>query len=61
MDEAYVVCERRNTEAAYRHFFGPGYPGLHRFVRLALRHPVVTGAILAMHAAGLLAYLLDLL
>jgi hypothetical protein len=43
MKETYVVCEERNTIAAFRHFFGPGYPGLHQVVRLALPHRVTTG------------------
>lgn len=53
MEEAYVVCEERNNEAAYRRFFGPGYLGTHGVVRMALRHRVTTGILLAMFALGL--------
>ena len=54
MKEAYVVCEERNNDAAFRRFFGPGYcPGTHEIVRSALRHRVTTGILLAMFAVGL--------
>jgi hypothetical protein len=63
MEEAYVVCRERNTEAAYRRFFGPGfryYPGWREVVRLLLRHRLTAGLIVAMNAAGFLAYLVGL-
>jgi hypothetical protein len=56
MEEAYVVCAQRNSESAYRRFFGPAYPGVLHITRLALRHPLTTGLIVAMNALGLLAY-----
>jgi hypothetical protein len=56
MEEAYVVCAQRNSESAYRRFFGPAYPGVLHIARLALRHPLTTGLIVAMNALGLLAY-----
>ena len=55
-----MVCEERNTIAAFRHFYGPAYPGLPGIVRLALRHRVVTGIIVLMNLAGLVAYLVGL-
>jgi multidrug efflux pump subunit AcrB len=58
MDEAYLVCARRNTEAAFRHFFGSSRPGVRQTVRWALRHRVTTAVILLMNAFGLLTYLL---
>jgi hypothetical protein len=64
MDEAYVVCQERNTEAAYRRFFGPGfryYPNWRQVARLALRHRFTAGLIVAMNAAGLLAYVWSLI
>jgi hypothetical protein len=64
MEEAYAVCEERNTEAAYRRFFGPRfryYPGWRQVARLALRHRITAALIVAMNAAGLLAYLWGLL
>ena len=60
MEEAYVVCRERNTDAAYRRFFGPGfryYPGWRQVAGAALRHRVTAGLILAMNAGGLLAYI----
>ena len=59
MEEAYVVCQERNTEAAYRRFFGPRfryYLGWRQVAQLALRHPVTAGLIVAMNAAGLVVY-----
>jgi hypothetical protein len=63
MEEAYVVCQERNTEAAFRRFFGPRfryYPDWRQVARLALRHPVTAGLIVVMNAGGFLAYLLRL-
>ena len=60
MKEEYVVSEERNSIAAFRHFYGPAYPGLPGIVRLALRHRVVTGIIVLMNLAGLVAYLVGL-
>ena len=57
MEEAYVVCQQRNSEAAFRRFFGPAYPGVLSVARLALRHPVTTGLIVAMNLLGLVIYL----
>jgi hypothetical protein len=56
MKEEYVVSEEHNSLAAFRHFFGPSYPGLRQVVRLALRHPVTTCIIVLMNLLGLLAY-----
>lgn len=64
MEEAYVVCQERNTEAAYRRFFGARfryYLGWRQVARLALRHPVTAGLIVAMNAAGLVVYFWGLL
>lgn len=64
MEEAYVVCQERNSEAAYRRFFGPRfryYPSWREVARLALRHRLTAGIIVAMNAAGLLAYLWGLI
>jgi hypothetical protein len=64
MEEAYVVCQERNTEAAYRRFFGPRfryYLGWRQVAQLALRHPVTAGLIVAMNAAGLVVYVWGLL
>jgi hypothetical protein len=58
MKEEYVVSEERNTAAAFRHFFGPNYPGWRQIARLALRHPVTSGIIVLMNLLGLLAYLM---
>jgi len=57
MKEEYVVTEEGNSVDAFRHFFGPTYPGLRQIVRLALRHPVTSGLIVLMNMLGLLAYL----
>jgi hypothetical protein len=56
MEEAYVVCEERNTDAALRRFLGRTYPGWRQIVRLALRHRITTGLIVGMNALGLLVY-----
>jgi hypothetical protein len=64
MEEAYVVCQERNSEAAYRRFFGPRfryYLGWRQVARLALRHPLTAGLMVAMNAAGLVAYVWGLL
>ena len=64
MEEAYVVCQERNTEAAYRRFFGPRfryYPDWRQVARLALRHRLTAGLIVAMNALGLVVYLWGLL
>jgi hypothetical protein len=45
-NQAYVVCQRRNSEAAYRRFFGPGYPGTGRAAGL-LRNPRLAAGISA--------------
>ena len=58
MDEAYVVCPRRNTEAAFRHFFGSSHPGMRQKVRWALRHRMTTAIMVFMSACGLLTSLL---
>ena len=63
MEEVYVVCRERNSEAAYRRFFGPGfryYPGWRQVAQALLRHRVTAGLIVAMNAAGFLAYLVRL-
>lgn len=57
MKEAYVVCEERNTVEAFRHFLGPGYPGTHEVVRMALRHEITTGIMLGMFGLGLVGWL----
>jgi hypothetical protein len=64
MEEAYVVCQERNTEAAYRRFFGPSfryYADWRQVARLALRHRLTAALIVAMNAAGFLAYVGGLL
>ncbi len=64
MEEAYVVCQERNTEAAYRRFFGPRfryYPDWRQVARLALRHRLTAGLIVGMNALGLVVYLWGLL
>jgi hypothetical protein len=64
MEEAYAVCRERNADAAFRRFFGPTfryYPHWRQVARLGLRHPVTSGLIVTMNAAGLLAYLWGLL
>ncbi len=61
MEEAYVVCEERNSEAAYRRFFGRTYPGFRQVVGRALRHRVTTAIIVGMNALGLLVYVWGLL
>jgi hypothetical protein len=58
MKEEYVVTEEGNSVDAFRHFFGPAYPGLREVVRLGLRHPVASGLIVLMNVLGLLAYLI---
>jgi hypothetical protein len=57
MEEAYLVCQHRNNDAAFRRFFGPTYPGVGQIVRFMLRHRVTTGIIVLMNVVGLLAYL----
>ncbi len=58
MEEAYLVCEERNVEAAYQRFLGgPSYPSWRQVAGKTLRHPVTAGVIVVMNAAGLLAYL----
>ena len=55
---SYVVCQRRNSEAAYRRFFGPGDPGTSRAAGL-FRKPRIAAAISAGVASlGLAAWLL---
>jgi hypothetical protein len=62
MEEAYLVCEERNIEAAYQRFLGgPTYPSWRQIAGMALRHWVTAGLIVAMNAAGLLAYVWGLL
>jgi hypothetical protein len=58
LKEEHVVTEEGNSVDAFRHFFGPAYPGLRQMVRLVLRHPVSSGLIVLMNLLGLLAYLL---
>jgi len=64
MEEAYVACQERNTDAAYRRFLGPRfrhYPGWRQVAGFLLRHRLTTGLIVAMNALGLLVYLWGLL
>jgi len=64
MEEAYVVCQERNTDAAYRRFFGPRfcyYPGWRQVAGLVLRHRLTTALIVAMNGLGLVVYLWGLL
>jgi hypothetical protein len=56
--QTYVVCQRRNSEAAYRRFFGPGYPGASRAAGLFRRPRVAAGLSAALASLGLAAWLL---
>ena len=56
MEEAYLVCEERNIEAAYQRFLGPTQPSWRQIAGAALRHRVTAGLIVGMNAVGLLAY-----
>ena len=61
MEEAYLVCEERNIEAAYQRFLGPTQPSWRQIAGAALRHRVTAGLIVGMNATGLLAYVWMLL
>ena len=64
MEESYLVCPERNSEAAYRRFYGAQYryyPGWRQVARGLLRHRVTAGIIVAMNAAGALAYVSGLI
>jgi hypothetical protein len=56
--QAYLVCQRRNSEAAYRRFFGPGYPRPSRGAALLRTPRVAAGISAALAALGLAAWLL---
>jgi hypothetical protein len=57
-NQAYVVCQRRNSEAAYRRFFGPGYPGTSRAASFLRTPGRAAGISAAVATLGLVAWLL---
>ena len=58
MKEAYVVCARRNSEAAFRHFLGSSRPDVRERVRWTLRHRATTAIMVLLSACALLTYVL---
>ena len=56
--QTYVVCQRRNSEAAYRRFFGPGYPGTSRAAGLLRKPRIVAGVSAVLASLSLAAWLL---
>jgi hypothetical protein len=53
-----VVCPRRNSEAAYRRFFGPGYPGTSRAASFLRKPGLAAGISAAVASLSLAAWLL---
>ena len=54
----YVVCQHRNSEAAYRRFFGPGYSGTGRAAGLFRTPSLAAGISAAVASIGLTVWLL---
>jgi hypothetical protein len=57
-NQAYVLCRRRNSEAAYRRFFGPGYPGTGRAASFLRTPGLAAGISAAVACLSLAAWLL---